>query len=42
MPYFFYADPETKHKGIIACWKIRAMLEDYGNGVINNATLSRR
>ncbi|MGI6772788.1 MAG: hypothetical protein GX264_01540 [Clostridiales bacterium] len=39
VPYFFYDLTETKHKGIIGVLKIRAMLEDYGNGVINNATL---
>lgn len=39
IPYFFYDFTEIKHKGIISVLKIRALLEDYGNGIINNSAL---
>ncbi|MBR5409583.1 MAG: MFS transporter [Clostridia bacterium] len=36
IPYFFYDLTETKQKGIIQILKIRAMFEDYGNGVLTD------
>ncbi len=39
VPFFFYDLKETQHKGIIRILKIRAMFEDYGNGVTNDRTL---
>ena len=36
IPYFFYDLTETKQKGIIRILKIRAMFEDYGNGVLTD------
>lgn len=34
IPYFFYDLTETRQKGIVAVLKIRAMFEDYGNGIL--------
>lgn len=39
VPYFFYDLTEKQHKGIVRILKIRAMFEDYGNGIRNNDTL---
>lgn len=39
VPYFFYDLSEKQQKGIIRILRIRAMFEDYGNGVTNNKTL---
>lgn len=39
VPYFFYDLREKDQKGIVRVLKIRAMFEDYGNGVRNDATL---
>ncbi len=39
VPYFFYDLTEKQQKGIVKVLKIRAMFEDYGNGVTNNRTL---
>ena len=36
IPYFFYDLTETKQKGIISILRIRAMFEDYGNGVLTD------
>lgn len=36
VPYFFYDLTETKQKAIIKILKIRAMFEDYGNGVLTD------
>ena len=36
VPYFFYDLTETKQKAIIKILKIRAMFEDYGNGVLKD------
>lgn len=36
IPYFFYDLTETKQKGIIQILRIRAMFEDYGNGVLTD------
>ncbi len=36
IPYFFYDLTETKQKAIIKILQIRAMFEDYGNGVLTN------
>lgn len=39
VPYFFYDLSEKQQKGIVRVLKIRAMFEDYGNGIRNNETL---
>ncbi len=39
VPYFFYDLKETHQKGIVRVLKVRAMFEDYGNGITNNRTL---
>ncbi len=39
IPYFWYDFNEKKQKSVIRVLKIRAMFEDYGNGVLNDATL---
>ena len=39
IPYFFYDLTETKQKGIIRILQIRAMFEDYGNGVLTDADM---
>lgn len=36
IPYFFYDLTETKQKAIIKILQIRAMFEDYGNGVLKD------
>ena len=36
IPYFFYDLTETKQKSIIKILQIRAMFEDYGNGVLTD------
>lgn len=39
VPYFFYDLKETQQKAIIRILKIRALFEDYGNGVLNDGNL---
>ena len=39
VPYFFYDLTEKQQKGIVRVLKVRAMFEDYGNGIRNNRTL---
>lgn len=39
VPYFFYDLTEVKQRGIVKVLKIRAMFEDYGNGVLKDETL---
>lgn len=39
VPYFFYDLTEIKQKGIIKVLKIRAMFEDYGNGILKDEDL---
>lgn len=39
VPYFFYDLKEKQQKSIVRILKIRAMFEDYGNGVTNNKTI---
>jgi len=39
VPYLFYDLKEKDQKGIIRVLKIRAMFEDYGNGIRNDADL---
>ena len=39
VPYFFYDLKETEQRGIVKVLKIRAMFEDYGNGITNDQTL---
>lgn len=39
VPYFFYDLTEKQQKGIVRVLKIRAMFEDYGNGIRNDAGL---
>lgn len=39
VPYFFYDLTEKQQKGIVRVLKVRAMFEDYGNGVTNDRTL---
>lgn len=36
IPYFFYDMTELRQKSIVKVLKIRAMFEDYGNGVLND------
>ena len=36
IPYFFYDLSETKQRGMIKVLQIRAMFEDYGNGVLQD------
>lgn len=36
IPYFFYNFSETKQRAIVKVLKIRAMFEDYGNGVLKD------
>ncbi|MBQ6420370.1 MAG: MFS transporter [Clostridia bacterium] len=40
-PYFFYDLTETKQKAIIKILQIRAMFEDYGNGVLTDEDMVR-
>lgn len=39
IPYFFYDLSEKKQRGIIAILKIRAMFEDYGNGILSDSEI---
>ncbi|MBR2869151.1 MAG: MFS transporter [Clostridia bacterium] len=39
VPYFFYDLTEVKQQGIIKVLKIRALFEDYGNGVLQDGDL---
>ncbi len=39
VPYFFYDLKENQQKSIVRILKIRAMFEDYGNGITNNKTI---
>lgn len=39
IPYFWYDFNERKHKSVIRVLKVRAMFEDYGNGVLKDAEL---
>lgn len=39
VPYFWYDFNEQKQKSVIRVLKIRAMFEDYGNGVLKNRDL---
>lgn len=40
IPYFFYDLSEAKQKAIIRILKIRAMFEDYGNGVLTDEDMT--
>lgn len=40
IPFIFYDLTEDKHKGYVDVLKIRAMFEDYGNGVLEDSQLS--
>ena len=39
IPYFFYDLTEIKQKAMVTVLKIRALFEDYGNGVLSDASL---
>ncbi len=39
IPYFWYDFNEKKQKGVVRVLKIRAMFEDYGNGVLDDGEL---
>ena len=39
IPYFWYDFNEKKQKSVVRVLRIRAMFEDYGNGVLDDATL---
>lgn len=39
IPFFFYDLSETRQKAMVSVLKIRAMFEDYGNGVISDEAL---
>lgn len=39
VPYFFYDLTEIKQKAMVTVLKIRALFEDYGNGVLSDAAL---
>ena len=39
IPYFFYDLSEKKQRGIIAILKIRAMFEDFGNGILSDSEI---
>ena len=39
IPYFFYDLTEVKQQGIIKVLKIRALFEDYGNGVLKDSDI---
>ena len=39
IPYFFYDLTEVKQQGIIKVLKIRALFEDYGNGILKDRDL---
>ena len=40
IPFFFYDLTETKQRAMIAVLKIRALFEDYGNGVLTDESLN--
>lgn len=40
IPFFFYDMTESKQKGLVNILKIRAVLEDYNNGVISKDSLA--
>ena len=39
IPYFFYDLTELKQKAMVTVLKIRALFEDYGNGVLSDEKL---
>lgn len=39
VPYLFYDLTETKQRGIVKVLKIRAMFEDYGNGILRDESI---
>ncbi|MBR5112287.1 MAG: MFS transporter [Clostridia bacterium] len=39
IPYFFYDLSEKKQRGMIAILKIRAMFEDFGNGLLSDSEI---
>lgn len=39
VPYLFYDLTETKQRGIVKVLKIRAMFEDYGNGILHDESI---
>lgn len=39
VPYLFYDLTETKQRGIVKVLKIRAMFEDYGNGILRDENI---
>lgn len=39
IPYFFYDLTEIKQKAMVTVLKIRALFEDYGNGILSDAAL---
>lgn len=39
VPYLFYDLTETKQRGIVKVIKIRAMFEDYGNGILRDESI---
>lgn len=39
IPYFFYDLTEVKQQGIIKVLKIRALFEDYGNGILKDSDI---
>lgn len=39
VPYLFYDLTETKQRGIVKVLKIRAMVEDYGNGILRDESI---
>lgn len=39
VPYFWYDFNEVKQKSVIRVLKVRAMFEDYGNGILNDEAL---
>lgn len=39
VPYLFYNLTETKQRGIVKVLKIRAMFEDYGNGILRDESI---
>lgn len=40
VPYLFYDLTETKQRGIVKVLKIRAMFEDYGNGILRDESIA--
>ncbi len=39
IPFFFYDFNERKQKSVVRVLKVRALFEDYGNGITNDASL---